>query len=55
MSIVKIEYQSMFGTTQTIIGELIHEDKNEITIRYIKEGYTCTMPKKDITKIIRGE
>ena len=51
MKIVSIEYTSMFGTKQTIRGELVHEDKNSVTIRYIKEGYTCTMPKKDILKM----
>lgn len=51
MKIVSIEYTSMFGTKQTLIGELIHENKHEVTIRYIKEKYTCTMPKKDILKM----
>ena len=51
MKIVSIEYTSMFGTKQTLIGELIYEDKHEITIRYIKKKYTCTMPKKDILKM----
>ena len=51
MKIVSIEYTSMFGTKQTLIGELIHEDKHEVTIRYIKKNYTCTMPKKDVLKM----
>ena len=51
MKIVSIEYTSMFGTKQTLIGELIYEDKHEVTIRYIKKNYTCTMPKKDILKM----
>lgn len=51
MKIVSIEYISMFGTKQTLIGELIYENKHEVTIRYIKEKYTCTMPKKDILKM----
>ena len=38
MKIVSIEYASMFGTKQTLIGELIHEDKQEVTIRYIKNS-----------------
>ena len=50
-----IEYMSMFGTIQTIRGELIHEDKKSVTIRYIKEGYTCTMPKKDILKMVKED
>lgn len=51
MKIVSIEYTSMFGTKQTLIGELIYEGKHEVTIRYIKKNYTCTMPKKDILKM----
>ncbi len=55
MKIVSIEYTSMFGTRQTIRGELVHEDKKSVTIRYIKEGYTCTMPKKDILKMVKED
>ena len=51
MKIVSIEYTSMFGTKQTLIGELIYEDKHEVTIRYIKKKYTCTMLKKYILKM----
>ena len=51
MKIVSIEYASMFGTKQTLIGELIHEDEHEVTIRYIKKKYTCTMLKKYILKM----
>ena len=51
MKIVSIEYTSMFGTKQTLIGELIHEDKHEVTIKYLKKKYTCTMPKKYILKM----
>ena len=46
MKIVSIEYASMIGTKQTLIGELIHEDEHEVTIRNRKKKDTWTMHKK---------